>query len=472
MLRPDDVKQVMRHLFRCFNDGDFPGAVERLEGLLSVFKGGLPYDTALRAAIGCHQHLGQLRRYVDKFKEQEAKRGFAIHGEKLLQLLGECGRVLGKNADGNVLLVSEALQADSLIQRREFDAALGVLTNDEDGYCGFLRTICLFELGRLPEANTMLAACRSRPTIFDYVDMDWDILRHSKISGEVEQRARKIRSKRWLSSANAPLDKLLEDQIHKWSGGPRGIMSRADRTVTVGSCFASNLAYALEREGMDAGSFTFAEDVNNTYANRTFFEQVLAFIDTGQDDKFCGQPISDCHRRISQARVLIFTSGTSIGFFDSENRPVIPRAQSAAINAIFFEETKARKITVSENVENLRFIIAAARIINPDIKIVLTVSPVPLGRSFEEDSALIGDCVSKSTLRVAVDEVLGDGIPDVYYWPSFEIAKWILPHYGGEQPKEMFYGAEDDFSKHPAKAMVEMIVAAFLSYALVESPEA
>lgn len=467
-----DVKQDMRLLSRYFDDGDFIGVVEQLELLLTQFDDDLPHDIALRAAVGCHQHLGQLRRYINKFKAREADRGFAIHQEKILQLLGECGRVLGKNTDGDVLLVCEALQADSLIQRREFDAALGVLTTDEDGYCAFLRARCLFELGRLPEANALLAACRSLPTIFDYADLDWDILRRSKFSGEVEQRARKIRSKRWLSAANAPLDKILEDQIHKWSGGPRGIMSRADRTVTLGSCFASNLAFALEREGMEAGSFTFAEDVNNTYTNRTFFEQVLAFNDTGQDHEFLKQLVSECHRRISEAGVLIFTSGTSIGFFDSENRPVVPKVQSLAVNAVFFKENKARKITVSENAENLRFIIAAARIINPAIKIVLTVSPVPLSRSFEEDSALIGDCVSKSTLRVAVDEVVGDGIPGVYYWPSFEIAKWILPHYGGEQPKEMFFGAEDEFSNHPAKAMVETIVAAFLSYALVENPEA
>jgi hypothetical protein len=467
-----NITQDMRRLAQCFTDGDFTGVIDKLEVLLDHFRSQLPYEFSIKAAVGCHRHLGQLHNYRHKMKLKETERGFGVHPEKIIRLLGECGKILGENKDGDLLLVCSALQAESYMLRRESEAALEHLTNDEDGYIGFLRATCLYELGRVQEAVAVQAACCFLSTIFNYAPADWETLRRAHHSGQIEPRSQKIKSKRWLLSANAPLDRVLGDQIHGWSGGPRGIMSRRDRTVTIGSCFALNLAYALQREGMDAGSFAFAEDVNNTYANRTFFEKVLAFNESGRDEEFIGLSISDCCRQISEAKVLIFTSGTSVGFFDAEKRPIIPKSQSSTVNALFLKQSRARKITVSENVENLRFIVTAARIINPAIKVVLTVSPVPLGRSFEVDSALIGDCISKSTLRIAVDEVLDDEIPNVFYWPSFEIAKWVLPHYGGTLPGDMFFGAEDEASNHPAKAMVEMIVAAFLTYAVSEGLDA
>ena len=146
----------------------------------------------------------------------------------------------------------------------------------------------------------------------------------------------------------------------------------------------------------------------------------------------------------------------------------MPGGSSAVVNAVFFRENTAHKISVAENVANLRAIIAGAKAINPAIKIILTVSPVPLVRAFEEDSALIGDCISKSTLRVSIDELMDGGGEEIYYWPSFEMAKWIVPHYGLGLPDNLLFGYDDGVSRHASKEMVQEIIGAFLEYSMVD----
>ena len=65
---------------------------------------------------------------------------------------------------------------------------------------------------------------------------------------------------------------------------------------------------------------------------------------------------------------------------------------------------------------------------SPTAPIVLTLSPVPLLASYRDISCLTADCVSKSVLRVALDRVTAEDLEAVYYWPSFEIVKWIGPN--------------------------------------------
>jgi hypothetical protein len=73
-------------------------------------------------------------------------------------------------------------------------------------------------------------------------------------------------------------------------------------------------------------------------------------------------------------------------------------------------------------------VIELVRSVNPTAPIVLTLSPVPLKATFRDISCMSADCVSKSTLRVALDRVTSLGLEDVYYWPSFEIVRWVGAH--------------------------------------------
>jgi hypothetical protein len=85
--------------------------------------------------------------------------------------------------------------------------------------------------------------------------------------------------------------------------------------------------------------------------------------------------------------------------------------------------------SVSDNLENMKRIYKAIREnAGEDKIIVFTLSPVPLKATFLDRPAIVSDCVSKSVLRVALDEFFKLNLPNVYYWPSFEFFRWAGAH--------------------------------------------
>lgn len=52
---------------------------------------------------------------------------------------------------------------------------------------------------------------------------------------------------------------------------------------------------------------------------------------------------------------------------------------------------------------------------NIGAQIIIRLSSVPLLATFEQHSAFIADCLSKSALRVVINEVMNDKIEFVYY---------------------------------------------------------
>ncbi|MBT5241152.1 MAG: hypothetical protein HN793_11255 [Rhodospirillaceae bacterium] len=95
------------------------------------------------------------------------------------------------------------------------------------------------------------------------------------------------------------------------------------------------------------------------------------------------------------------------------------------------KEAKAIMTTPDVNAKNVISIIDRIRSLSPKAKVVLTVSPIPLIKSFRPGgSAFVEDCVSKSIMRVAATMVMSQSIPDVFYWPSFEIVRWLTAHSG------------------------------------------
>jgi hypothetical protein len=97
------------------------------------------------------------------------------------------------------------------------------------------------------------------------------------------------------------------------------------------------------------------------------------------------------------------------------------------------------------------------RKISPDIRIVVTVSPVPLLASFEFESAVQADCLSKSTMRLVAHEVVNcSNIPDIMYWPAFEIFRWAGSNAGN------YYAADDGAAWHVSEEKVAGTVGSFV----------
>jgi hypothetical protein len=83
-----------------------------------------------------------------------------------------------------------------------------------------------------------------------------------------------------------------------------------------------------------------------------------------------------------------------------------------------------RHVLQNHTVEQVRLdltkVLAMARGINPRLRTVLTVSPVPLTATATGRHALVATTYSKSVLRAAAGQI-ADSSKDIDYFPSYEI---------------------------------------------------
>ncbi len=81
-----------------------------------------------------------------------------------------------------------------------------------------------------------------------------------------------------------------------------------------------------------------------------------------------------------------------------------------------------KNLTVEDNFRELERIYKLFQKYNPGIKIITTVSPVPLNSTFNRDQhVVVANGISKSILRVALEQFSQAHPQDVFYFPSFEI---------------------------------------------------
>ena len=120
------------------------------------------------------------------------------------------------------------------------------------------------------------------------------------------------------------------------------------------------------------------------------------------------------------AEWLVFTLGLTETWISAEDGAVFPVAPEAIGGT--FVPTRHRFINLDFDAvrQDLLDLCDRVRNINPECRIVLTVSPVPLIATFEDRHVLTSTCVSKSILRAAADEVVRSR-QRVYYFPAYEM---------------------------------------------------
>lgn len=232
------------------------------------------------------------------------------------------------------------------------------------------------------------------------------------------------------------------------------------RVVTQGSCFADNLARSLRRYPLKVEGISCGEEHNSTFANRIAIQWMLdgpSSENTTIAAENLGADQQARYRQVLEsADIYVYTLGVAAGFFHRDTGDfMMPRA-TATSKIAQIRRGVFRTSSVAENVENLLYIVDRLTALNPRIKIVLSVSPVPLQATLELNSAVVADCVSKSTLRVAAHEVLKEGRPNVIYWPSFEMVRWLGAHRGP------VFGNDDGSSNHVDFSVIDAIIDAFV----------
>ena len=111
-------------------------------------------------------------------------------------------------------------------------------------------------------------------------------------------------------------------------------------------------------------------------------------------------------QKIRDADMIIYSLGVAPCFFDRETGDFTFTLGENLHAALIVSRLKFRTTSVQENVDDPKRMIELLRELNPKANVMLAVSPVPLKATFERQSAIVADCISKSTLRVAAHEIM------------------------------------------------------------------
>jgi hypothetical protein len=209
---------------------------------------------------------------------------------------------------------------------------------------------------------------------------------------------------------------------------------KTDRVWTMGSCFADNVREALEVQGVPCAAVSLKERNNSPPLLRQFTEGLID--ETGEARDY-----------VSGASLAIITLGMAAAQFNEDGSFVF----SDTLDIGTWKPLSAARCQddISATIKNLR-------VVNPKLLVALTVSPVPLNRSPWRPGAVTADCISKTTLRVAVEQYLQTRPHGVTYWPAFEIARWLGTHRPGH------FGADDGVLRHVSKDVVAVATELFV----------
>ena len=263
------------------------------------------------------------------------------------------------------------------------------------------------------------------------------------------------------------IPRLIREYAAVGYAPPEPVLGPTDPIITLGSCFALELRNVLREAGFPAGRLAVPAGLNNTYGLLDFVSWVVTGeetergfrydrFDEGEIREWKPEEEREAYRSLfAEAGAFIFSFGLAEVWQDRETGGVFWRGVP---DSIFDADRHVfRLTTVEENVENISRIVGLVREVNERAPIVLTLSPVPAKATFRDISCISADCVSKSLLRVALDQVLAGRPAGVYYWPGFEIVKWGGPHLSYRA-----YGFDTGKPRQVTRYLVSQVIDAFI----------
>jgi hypothetical protein len=147
------------------------------------------------------------------------------------------------------------------------------------------------------------------------------------------------------------------------------------------------------------------------------FREDVIFESIDAYNKDYSKHLESCRAALTECKAFVMTVGMNEIWQLRSDKSVFSRAPWN----IAPELIERRVLTVEENVAELQKLIDTWRYFNPDIKLIISVSPVPLHATFRGNShhVVTANCASKSTLRCAVEKFCADN-HNVHYFPSYE----------------------------------------------------
>jgi hypothetical protein len=198
-----------------------------------------------------------------------------------------------------------------------------------------------------------------------------------------------------------------------------------DKIACIGSCFAQEVAQSLMRRGKQTVPLMVSERLNTTFGLAHTLAN--AFDGTPFPEGFIPEHVTPVSHDLGDVDAFIITFGLSLCWYErGTNNMVYAVKESHSTQGLLdsLSQFEMRHTSVADNVAQIARIIEIIKRHRPSAPIVLTLSPIPL-LTVTSGSAIAGNIISKSTLRVALHEIFGRNIDGVFYWPSYEIVEWV-----------------------------------------------
>jgi len=271
------------------------------------------------------------------------------------------------------------------------------------------------------------------------------------------------------------------------------MVGRAQKFFLMGSCFAEEIRLALEQSlGVghvvpDYRQLAFDKSVvqvdelpernhlntYNAYSVLQEIERILQFWQPAVDDYWQLEDKVQCpYRRLvfaqtseafaevsagldavlrqgfAEADHFVFTFGMTEVFINRASGKVANQKPGYGHGG-GRDETDYHRVSFAENLAVMQRLVDLITAQKPKAKIFVTVSPVPLRRTFSGEDIFVANMLSKSTLRAALGQLAEDR-PNVVYFPSYEAV--------------MSEGSDawEADGRHVKRGVVEAITAAFV----------
>lgn len=242
------------------------------------------------------------------------------------------------------------------------------------------------------------------------------------------------------------------------------VIASADRVATAGSCFAQHISRTLAKEGfnylvtetgpqsagaVDQNYGVFPARFGNLYSVRQLlqlFQRAYGLFDSvdrawlRNDGKYVDPfrpQIQDVgfetpeglgadreahfvavQEMFETCDVFVFTLGLTEAWCSRADGAVFPLAPGVVAEGP--GEYRFENFSIESMVSDFTRFFGMLREVNPAVRIILTVSPVPLIATFEPQHVLLSTTYSKSALRVVAD-IVARSQKNVAYFPSYEI---------------------------------------------------
>lgn len=253
-------------------------------------------------------------------------------------------------------------------------------------------------------------------------------------------------------------DQRIDDQLMFPSLQPKYQLSAPSKVFTIGSCFARNIEEALaDYSGIELPANKFAAPKSewpflrpngllNEYNPGTISQRILSALGESHDPEETlietpegildlllpgGSPvsleravarrmeISEIYKDLVSSDFVIVTLGLVEAWFDEECKVFLNRMPPRQNFRRAPDRYSFHQLDVFDSFPLIDR--AISKLVEAGVeKILITVSPVPLGTTFTGKDAVVANGFSKAVLRVCAEK-LAHEYPEVDYYPSFEL---------------------------------------------------